>query len=159
MFMKKGVLYIIQGFIGAGKSTFSRKLANEKRAVHLNPDEWVGKLYSKEEYMADWNKCFSDAVDKLWTTAKELLRGGKNVIFDMGFWLKKDRDLARQVAKECQSECVHYYLNVPDEILKQRIVADRPPQWAKIHLENFEKNKKLFQEPEMSENAIIIENY
>ena len=77
----------------------------------------------------------------------------------MGFWIKKDRDFAKQVALECNANYKHYYLYVPDEILKQRIIADRPPEWAKIHLENFDKNKKLFDVPSADEDVTIINNF
>lgn len=156
---KKATLYIIQGFIGAGKSTFSKKFSKETGAIHLNPDEWVTKLYNKDEYMKDWNKCFDATVVQLWEKTKEYLNSGVDVIFDMGFWIKKDRDFAKQVALECNANYKHYYLYVPDEILKQRIIANRPPEWAKIHLENFDKNKKLFDVPSADEDVTIINNF
>ena len=155
----KPTLYIVQGFIGAGKSTFSKKLSHDTGAVHLNPDEWVTKTYSEEEYMSNWNKCFDEIVKLLWGKAKQYLLNGKDVIFDMGFWYKKDRDFAKSVAKECNSNFKLFYLYVPDDILKQRIVADRPKEWAEIHLQNFEKNKKLFETPTKDENAVVINNY
>lgn len=156
---KKATLYIIQGFIGAGKSTFSRKLAKETGAIHFNPDEWVKDLFSQDEYMSEWNKCFEFTTHNLWEKTKECLKENKDVIFDMGFWLKKDRDFAREIAKECNADLKHYYLYVPDDILKQRIISDRPTHWAKMHLENFEKNKALFEEPSEDENVVIVMNY
>ena len=157
--MKKSTLYIIQGFIGAGKSTFSRKLAFEKGAVHLNPDEWVTKLYDKSVYTENWNDCFEKTVCQLWDKTKQYLKNGKDVIFDMGFWFKKDRNYAREVATECKANLTHYYLNIPDEILKERIKASRPPEWANMHLKNFDNNKKLFQPPEPDEKVIVITNF
>lgn len=156
---KKTTLYIIQGFIGAGKTTFSRKLALETDAIHLNPDEWVSKLYSKEEYMKNWNMCFDETVNLLWNKTTEYLLSGHDVIFDMGFWYKKDRNFARTLANECKANFKHYYLYVSDDILKERIVSDRPKHWAKIHLENFDQNKQNFEEPEEDESPIIVNNF
>lgn len=156
---KQAKLYIIQGFIGAGKSTFSKKLAEQTQAVHLNPDEWVTNYFSKEQYMSNWNECFDRTLELLWNKTKEYLSAGQDVIFDMGFWQKKDRIFARQLAKEYGAQLVHYYLYVPDEILKQRIIATRPPEWAKIHLQNFESNKAKFELPDAEEACITIDNY
>lgn len=156
---KTAILYIIQGFIGAGKSTFSKKLSLETSAIHLNPDEWVTKLYEKDVYMNNWNECFEATLNELWKRTREYLNNGDSVIFDMGFWKKADRDYARNVAIECNAICKHYYLFVPDEILKERIVSNRPPEWAKIHLENFDKNKELFEVPTEDEDTITINNY
>ena len=109
--------------------------------------------------MNDWNKCFDATLVQLWEKTKEYLNSGVDVVFDMGFWIKKDRDFAKQVALECNANYKHYYLYVPDEILKQRIISDRPPEWAKIHLENFDKNKKLFDAPSADEDVTIINNF
>jgi len=159
MMNKKTTLYIIQGFIGAGKSTFSKKLSSEKMAVHLNPDECVSKLYKKSEYMNNWDACFNNTLNYLWQKAEELLKSGEDVVFDMGFWLKKDRDFAKALAKKCNSNFVHYYLYVPDEILKERIIKTRPPEWAERHIANFDKNKSFFEEPRSDEDVVVINNF
>ena len=154
-----GILYIVQGFIAAGKSTFSKKLKIDTNSIHINPDEWVSKLYKEDEYMSNWNECFDATVNKLWIDTEEYLKDGKSVIFDMGFWKRKDRDYARNVANKCNAKCVHYYLFVPDEILKKRIISTRPEKWAKIHIENFNKNKSMFEKPSSDEEIIKINNY
>ena len=155
---KQPTLYIIQGFIAAGKSTFSNKLKNETNAVHLNPDEWVTKTYTKEYYLENWNECFEKTLEHLWTITKEYLNNNIDVIFDMGFWKKSDREYSRKIANDCNAKCVHYYLYVPDEILKERIISTRDSKWVKIHLDNFEINKSKFEEP-INEDVIIIHNY
>lgn len=155
----KATLTIIQGFIGAGKSTFSKKLSLETGAVHLNPDERISKTFDRTFYMNNWDECFHFVTKQLWNETKTYLNNGKDVIFDMGFWKKIDRDYARKIAQDCHADLKLYYLSVPDDILKERILADRPPEWAKIHLQNFDKNKALFEEPSDDENAIVIKNY
>lgn len=155
---KKPTLYIIQGFIASGKSTFSRKLVQETGAIHLNPDSCVGEFFTEEETV-NWNYCFEKTVDILWQKAEKYLKNNQDVIFDMGFWYKKDRDFARQVASKCNANFIHYYLYVPDNILKDRIVSSRPPKWAELHLKNFDKNKKLFENPTEDENVVTISNF
>ena len=156
---KKATLYIIQGFIGAGKTTFSKMLSKQTGAIHFNPDEYISKFYTKDDYMKNWDKCFSQTVDNLWQETKKYLKNGTDVIFDMGFWIKKDRTFARKIASECNANIKHYYLYVPDEILKKRIIENRPQEWALIHLKNFDNNKIKFEIPTPEENAIIINNY
>ena len=156
---KKTCLYILQGFIGSGKTTFSKKLSVETGAIHLNPDEWVTKIYNQEDYINNWDKCFDEVLTLLWEKTKEYLKNGTDVILDMGFWYKKDREFAKHLAFECNSDFKHFYLDVPDSILKERIVASRPSEWVKIHLENFENNKKLFEIPQADEDFIVIKNY
>ena len=157
--MKKATLHIMQGFIAAGKSTYAQKLAMKEGAVYLNPDIWVIEHFSAENYMQNWNKCFSEAVNTLWEETKEHLSAGIDVIFDMGFWLRKDRDYAKMIAKKYNADFKHYYIYAPDEVLKQRIIETRPQEWAEQHLRNFNENKNKFQEPEEDENPIIINSY
>lgn len=155
----KATLMIIQGFIGAGKSTFSKKLSLETGAIRLNSDERIAKTFDKEFYMNNWNECFNLVTKQLWNEAKTYLNNGIDVILDMGFWKKKDRDYARKIAQNCGANCKLYYLFVPDDILKERIMTYRPLEWVKIHLQNFDKNKTLFEEPGKYENPIVIKNY
>ena len=157
--MKRPTLYIIQGFICAGKSTYSKQLVKKVNAIHYNPDLWAEKLFDKQQIAENWDNCFDKTVEIIWQKIKQHLLSGENVVFDMGFWKKSDRIKAREIAKRCNANCMHYYLYVPDEILKQRITKNRPESWAKIHLQNFEKNKQKFEIPEKDEDVIIINNY
>ena len=152
-------LYIIQGFIGAGKSTYSAKLAERTKAIHLNPDKIVTEMFKKDEYMNNWESCFDKALDFMWKNTIELLNQNKSVILDMGFWKKNDREYARGIAKQLGVKLEHIYLSVPDEVLKERIRTTRPAEWVKIHLDNFEKNKLNFEEPDATENYTTINNY
>lgn len=93
------VCYLICGFLGAGKTTYSQKLAKETGAIHLNPEQYCMELFDKTEYEKNWDKCFSETIDYLWKKAEEYAKNGKSVIFDMGFWTKISRDEATQRAK------------------------------------------------------------
>ena len=41
---KQPVAYVICGFIGAGKTTFARKLEKETKAIRITKDEWIIKI-------------------------------------------------------------------------------------------------------------------
>ena len=110
---KKATLYIIQGFIAAGKSTFSNKLKKETDSIHLNPDEWVTKMYEYDYYMSHWEECFDNTLDHLWKLTKEYLTGNKNVIFDMGFWTTESRKEAIKKALELGFFPIIHYIYAP----------------------------------------------
>jgi len=156
--MKKPILYIIHGFLGSGKTTFSKKLSLETGAVHINPDEWCMKLFDKKNYEQHWEKCFDETVNILWEKAAEYLSNGTDVIFDMGFWDRQSRNHAKSIAAKCNSDFKHYYLYVPDDIAKERILS-RSGKIAENNVRNFDEIKKLFSEPDSDEDAIIINNY
>ncbi|MBQ3696008.1 MAG: ATP-binding protein [Alphaproteobacteria bacterium] len=150
--------YLISGFLGAGKTTYSQKLSKETGAIHLNPDEWCMKLFSKEEYEQNWSKCFSETIEHLWKKAEEYAKNKKSVIFDMGFWTKLSRDEATQRAKDLGFNPVIHFLNVPDEILKQRISA-REGTIAEYNLKHFDELKKQFEVPTKTEKYVKYDNY
>lgn len=150
--------YLICGFLGAGKTTYSQKLSKETGAIHLNPDEWCMKLFSKEEYEQNWSKCFSETIEHLWKKAEEYAKNKKSVIFDMGFWTKLSRDEATQRAKDLGFNPVIHFLNVPDEILKQRISA-REGTIAEYNLKHFDELKKQFEVPTKTEKYVKYDNY
>jgi predicted kinase len=156
--MEHPTLYIIQGFLGSGKSTFSKALAGKEGAVRLNADEWCSENYAPEQLAANWDACFADAVDNLWKTAKDLLGQNQSVIFDMGFWDTQSRIHARQKALEMNARLVHYYIYAPDNILMERL-SKRSGPIAQNNIKNFALLKEAFNEPEAHEGAIRINNY
>lgn len=154
----KPTFYLICGFLGAGKTTYSQKLAAQTNAVHLNPDEWCMKLFSKEEYEANWDDCFKKAVNSLWQKANEYAKQNKSVIFDMGFWDKKDRQNAYAKAIDMGFEPVICYVYAPDDILISRI-SQRKGIIAEHNCKNFSNLKTLFEAPDDDEFYVRIDNY
>ena len=63
-------IYLIEGPVGAGKSTHARRLASEVRGVHMALDEWFARLYSPDRPTADvvpWYLARKDRlIDLLW---------------------------------------------------------------------------------------------
>lgn len=152
------VCYLICGFLGAGKTTYSQKLSKETGAIHLNPDQYCMELFDKTEYEENWDECFSKTIALLWEKASEYAKQNKSVIFDMGFWTKISRDEATQRAKAFGFNPIIHFLNVPDEILKQRISA-RKGTIAEYNLKHFDELKKEFEVPTKTEKYVKYDNY
>ncbi len=155
---QKPVLIIVQGFLGAGKTTFSKNLAKEENAVRMNADEWCFENFLTEELEANWDGCFAQAVQTIWQSAEELLAQGKNVVMDLGFWSLPSREHARGIAKAAHAAFRHYYVYAPDEILISRL-KQRQGAIAESNLARFEEIKKSFEEPLPDEQAIKIDNF
>ena len=154
----KQVCYIICGFLGAGKTTYSKKLEQETGSMHLNADEYCMKLFSKDEYEENWEECFLKTLEYLWEIALELSKIEKSVILDIGFWSKQSRDEASQKAMELGFLPIVHYVYAPDNILKERI-AKRKGAIAENNIKNFDEIKKLFEEPSDDEKYIKIDNF
>lgn len=153
--MPKSILIVIQGFLGAGKTTYSKRLAAQTGVVRLNGDEYCSTNFSKEVLEADWDKCFSEAITNLYRQAEELLQSGQSVILDFGFWDRKSRDYAREVASRVGADFSHIYLNTPDELILNRLTK-RSGGIARKNLENYSSLKSLFEPPHVDELAEVV---
>lgn len=151
-------LCIIQGFLGAGKSTYSRKLAHDISAIRLNADEWVEQNVAIEDQQKDWDSCFSKAINTLWAEAETQIRNGTDVILDFGFWSRESRDYARAKVAEWGAGFRHYYIYAPDEVLLERL-KQRSGGPAQSNYENFHSLKTYFEEPGESEDPVVIQNH
>ena len=139
---KSSTVYLICGFLGAGKTTYSKKLAQNTGALHLNPDDVCMQKYKPQEYENNWEACFAKTLDFLWQKVASYITQNQDVIFDMGFWSKSSRQNAIAKIKQMGGEPIIHYIYAPDFILKQRLMT-RSGKIAEQNLLNFEiiKNK------------------
>ncbi len=113
-------LFLIHGFIGSGKTTFSKKLEVEKNAVRFTPDEWMIHFYGvnpPEEMFSIYHDNINKMIEEM---AIEFLKRAQNVILDYGFWKREDRDYFRNLALNLNFDCVFYSMNSDFEVCKER---------------------------------------
>ncbi len=108
------------GLPGSGKTTLAMKLAPSRRAVRLSPDEWMEQLG-----IDIWDSTARDRIETLqWRLAQELLATATvNVIIEWGTWARSERDLLRERGRQLGAAVELHYLEVPPEVLWDRIVA------------------------------------
>ena len=158
LFRYKPTIYLMCGFLGAGKTTYSKKLAQETGAIHLNPDEVCMLRYTSEEYETNWDFCFAQTVDYLWQEIATYIKRNKDVIFDMGFWTKSSRQQAINKIKQMGGNPIIYYIYAPDSVLKQRLTK-RTGKIAEQNLLHFDSIKKSFEKPSQEEVFVTVKNY
>ncbi len=113
-------LYLIHGFVGSGKTTFAKKLAQETGAVRFTPDEWIIHFYGTNPNADEFEICHVRVKDMIWQMTKEFLARGQSVILDYGFWTRQSRDEYRNKAKELGSEVILYALPSGFQVCKDR---------------------------------------
>ena len=94
--------HLIHGFIGSGKTTFAKALAeSESSCIRFTHDEWTHRLYGVSPPPEKFDELFQRIDTLIWDTALELLSKGCPVILDSGFWTTASRTTAReQLARE-----------------------------------------------------------
>lgn len=111
---------MIYGFVGAGKTTFAKKLESTLPAVRFTHDEWLNKLYGDNPPLEHFADYYSRVEKLIWVYATRLLELKQEVILDAGFWSRRSRDEARAKTKALGAEIKLYFLDVPEAIMLER---------------------------------------
>lgn len=118
----KPTVYVLCGFIGAGKTTFARKLEASTGAVRITKDEWLIRLIGNDPAIqgyADYDHRICELSRDL---AFQLARKGIDVIIDEGVWEKEQRDILRRRSEEVGARAVLYFLDTPVEVMRERVL-------------------------------------
>ena len=116
-------IYLIHGFTGAGKTTFSKKFERETGAVRYSSDEWMRERYGPNPPAHSFEKYLSKIKEDIHVAAREKLETGRDVIFDFGFWKRAERDMYRAVAREWNVPCKLLWIKADDDIMEARVLA------------------------------------
>ncbi|HJY98503.1 MAG TPA: ATP-binding protein [Patescibacteria group bacterium] len=156
---KQPIAYIICGFIGAGKTTFVRKLEKETGAVRITKDEWVIKIFgnkiTSDENFEKYDKKVTELTKHI---AFKILESGSDVIIDEGFWAKSQRNDIKKKISELGAKPILYYVECPVDKMRERVVARSkiPPEDSfEISGEMFDSYLKYWQPPEEDEEFIL----
>ena len=75
---KQPIAYILCGFIGAGKTTFARKLEKETKAIRITKDEWIIQIFGNKITLDKNFERYDKNVTQLATDiAFKILKSGK----------------------------------------------------------------------------------
>jgi predicted kinase len=120
---RKATIYLICGFIGAGKSTFSKKLEEKTGAVRVTKDEWSIRLIGNDPTIEGYAQWDSKIIGLSRDFAFYLAEKGIDVILDEGFWERQTRDEMRIRAVATGATLVMYYLDTPIETIRKRVLG------------------------------------
>ncbi|HSK46185.1 MAG TPA: ATP-binding protein [Candidatus Binatia bacterium] len=117
--------FLISGSTGAGKTTYSRKLANERGALVFSIDEWMKTLFwmdSPEGGDLNWalarvRRCES----QIWVIAQRLLDSGLPVVLDLGFSKKDQRDRFKSLIISSGHQPQLHFLDVSVATRRNRV--------------------------------------
>jgi len=157
--MNRGILIFFCGKMGAGKSTRSRQVAEERTAVLISEDQWLETLYPGEILTFDDYLRYSRRLKPLLQSHVEnLLRAGTNVVLDFPANTRKQRDWFRELISKAESPYEFYYLQASDELCLRRLAQRRTGQPCRAHFDTesvFHQVNRYFETPQESEGLEI----
>ena len=117
----KGTLIFFCGKMGAGKSTYAKKLANELSAVLLSEDDWLSAIYPEEiTNFDDYIKYSSRLKPLLKEHVRRILNSGVSVVMDFPGNTKNQRAWFKEIFSEGHIPHKLIYLKADNQLcLKQ----------------------------------------
>ena len=152
-------IYFVCGFIGSGKTTYSKQLAAKHNAFRFSIDEWMIPLYGEHMERDVFDKRLATLQDLFKETALQLFSLNVPVIFDFGFWKKADRDAFKTWALTVGVESEVHYLDVSFEICEQRALernVDRNGKSYEMTLDMLTLFWSWFEIPTSNENVVWV---
>ena len=115
--------HLVHGFLGVGKTSFAKQLERSLPAIRFTHDEWMARFYGTDpppHLFEGHSRAITEQIDLLWPRCLEL---GVDVVLDLGFWSRKERDEAKARAAAHGAAVLLYRLNCPDHVARARIRA------------------------------------
>ncbi len=117
-------LHLVCGKIGSGKSTLTKRLAQEACTVLLSEDDWLSRLYPDEIHaLPDYVRCAGRLRDAMAPHVASLLAAGTSVVLDFPSNTVATRAWARRVFEGAGAAHRLHFLDVPDDVCKARLRA------------------------------------
>ena len=118
-------IHIVFGPQGAGKSTYSRQLADRVAAVRFSIDDWMGQLFGPDmpkPMDIGWiiqrvRRC----EQRIWATALDVASRGSDVVLDLGFMKVANRTEFLGLAAANALPAQLHWVDAPLAIRRQRV--------------------------------------
>ena len=131
----KPTVYLLCGFIGAGKTTFAQQLELRTGAVRITKDACLIRLIGHDATIPGYAESDRKIIELSREVAFQFVAQGIDVILDEGFWDKEERATMRRRIEGMGAEAVPYYLDAPIAVIRARVArrsADPPPDSFRI---------------------------
>ena len=146
----RGKLIIVCGLPASGKTTYSKHLEEELRAVRFCPDEWMDALSINL-----WDETSRAKIEALqWQLGQQLLVQGLTIIIEWGTWGRSERDVLRLRVRELDASVELHYLPASVDVLLERIQR-RKMEDPPITREQLVHWARIFQAPTPEEEALF----
>lgn len=152
-------IHLIEGPVGAGKSTFADQLGQRKGCSAIALDDWMATLFRPDRpddnvmqwYVARKARC----TTQIWRVADDLLRSGNDVILELGLIQRQDRMAFYDRMTAARHDFTVYVLDVARDVRRDRVEARNVQQGSTFSMEVpsaiFEMASDMWQPPEQAE--------
>lgn len=152
-------LYIICGISFAGKTTLGKAIVQRFDYAEVDVDDTKFHLYGpdiQDEDLshADWVRMYAE-TDKI---IQDYLKAGKSVVDSSRNFRKEERQSARRITSNLDTEVVTIFVDTPKDIAYQRLLENRQKKVRRdVTDENFAEILQGMEPPLADENPLIFQ--
>jgi predicted kinase len=163
MSTSRGILYLLCGRAGAGKSTLARKISADRQAVLFCEDQWLARLFDGAPTLEAYLERRGRIRMLLAEHVPDILKLGHSVVFDFGGNTVRDRLWVRSVCESAGATHELHYI-VADEALCRLRVAERNRTkpggiyWGDVSEDQLDAVNRYFRPPMAEEGWIVVEH-
>ncbi|UZR27253.1 AAA family ATPase [Methylococcus mesophilus] len=118
-------IHLVEGPVGAGKSTFAARLCLMNAAPRFILDDWMATLFRPDRpdtdiipwYLERKRRC----IDQIWNIACDLIDTRTSVVLELGLIRRQDREDFYSRVDAAEFELKVYVLDTPEEVRRQRV--------------------------------------
>ncbi len=118
-------IHLIEGPVGAGKSTFAFQLGQRHHAPHLNLDEWMATLFRPDRPETDHMIWYAErkerCTEQIWKVACEILETGSDVVLELGLVQRLARQSFYERVATAGYEMTVYLLDASRDVRRERV--------------------------------------
>lgn len=118
-------IHLIEGPVGAGKSTFATRLGDELAAPHLDLDEWMVTLFQADRpdsgFLAWYAERKRRCLTQIWNVAWSIVSSGSDTVLELGLVHRADRAAFYECADAADVDLDVYLLETPEATRRQRV--------------------------------------
>lgn len=118
-------IHLIEGPVGAGKSTFAVRLGHDLSAPRLDLDEWMVTLFRPDRPQSDFMQWYLERKDRclaqIWSVAAEIIEAGSDCVLELGLVGRGDRASFYERVDGAECKLAVYVIDAPEETRRQRV--------------------------------------
>lgn len=152
-------VHLVVGPVGAGKSTFALKLAQDRAAIRLTLDEWMVTLFRPDRPETDrvaWYRERAErCIDQIWKVALQLTAQRRDVVLEIGLLQREERERFYARVDEAELPLTIHVLDAARDVRRDRVQQRNCQQGPTFSMvvppEIFELASDLWEPPENDE--------